>query len=257
MPKVRKPRQLRLFALGGAWEDRFEAGFFRRMPRQPGVYFFYDAGGKLLYIGQSHDLRARVGSYRHVQEERHARRTLRLVHRVRRIEWEICSSAEEAIERERELLLKHRPPFNRAGVWQGVPWWIKVESQTSEIRLSPLREEKPAEAAYGPFRGGFPYVYASLVRLAQRCLRPELPMHDYPAGMLHDRRVAAALLRGDGGENVARSLGQFFSGNGDDFLQTARQLRETKTDVPLFEQRLWDADLELASEHYARHSASE
>ncbi len=35
-----------------------------------------------------------------------------------------CASAAEAVELESMLLLKHRPPFNRDGVWKGEPWWL-------------------------------------------------------------------------------------------------------------------------------------
>jgi len=88
---------------------------------------------------------ARVrGSYRHVCFERHPRRTLRLVHQVRRIEWQLCNSPEAAIERERELLLALRPPFNRAGVWQGTPWWLRMEQRDGLLRFALHRGETAA-----------------------------------------------------------------------------------------------------------------
>jgi len=125
--------------------------------------------------------------------ERHPRRTLRLVHQVRRIEWQLCNSPEAAIERERELLLALRPPFNRAGVWQGTPWWLPhgaarwpasvcVASRetaaldTSEISTTtsapfmnfaeaePFRPPEQTSAAFGPYRAEFPFVYAALMR---------------------------------------------------------------------------------------------
>jgi excinuclease UvrABC nuclease subunit len=84
----------------------------------PRVYFFHGGDGELLYIGQSLDLRERIGSYRHVTPEKNPKRTLKLVHRIVRIEWKECSTQTEAIDLERVLLLEHRPPFNRAGVWK-------------------------------------------------------------------------------------------------------------------------------------------
>lgn len=125
-PLPRRDRQLPLLSLRTSFGERLGAEFFRGLPAEPGVYFYYDAAGRLLYIGQSNDLRARVGSYRHVSAGRHPRRTLRLVGRIARVEWRVCASAEAAIELERVLLLEHRPPFNRAGVWQGPPWWLCV-----------------------------------------------------------------------------------------------------------------------------------
>src|SRR6476620_8476908 len=74
---TQRSRQLRLFSVENPLNSRLGAAFFRRLPAKPGVYFFYDATGGLLYIGQSNDLRARVGSYRHVTPEKHPQRTLR------------------------------------------------------------------------------------------------------------------------------------------------------------------------------------
>ena len=122
-------KQLRLFTMRDPLTERFGADYFRALPRQPGVYFFYGNKGELLYIGQSLDLRARIGSYRHVTPEKHPKRTLRLVSRIARMEWRICATAADAVELESVLLLEHRPPFNRAGVWQGDPWWLSVEAQ--------------------------------------------------------------------------------------------------------------------------------
>jgi excinuclease UvrABC nuclease subunit len=78
---------------------RFGNDFFRSLPEGPGVYFFHGSDGRFLYIGQSSNLRSRLGSYRHVGEGKHPRRTLRLVARIARIEWRECASADEVIVR--------------------------------------------------------------------------------------------------------------------------------------------------------------
>ena len=113
-------RQPRLFHLESSLSVKFGSAFFRSIPSQPGVYFFFDRDDMLLYIGQSADLRSRVGSYRHVTPEKNPKRTVRLVARTTRIEWELCDSTAAAIERERVLLLARRPPVNRAGGRKGV-----------------------------------------------------------------------------------------------------------------------------------------
>lgn len=80
------PKQLKLFHIENPFSLRMGPDFFRSLPSGPGVYFFYGKDGALLYIGQSSDLKARIGSYRHVSPEKNPKRTLRLVHRVVRIE---------------------------------------------------------------------------------------------------------------------------------------------------------------------------
>ena len=114
-------QQLKLFNIENPLSVRLGSDFFRSLPSVPGVYFFYGKDGELLYIGQSLDLKVRIGSYRHVAPEKNPKRTMKLVHRIARIEWKGCATQAEAIELERVLLLDHRPPFNRAGVWKGDP----------------------------------------------------------------------------------------------------------------------------------------
>ena len=76
--------------------ERLGPAFFRAVPPVPGVYFFRSDEGDLLYIGRSSNLRARIGSYRHVTLQKGARRTLRLVRRTARIDWKPCATAAEA-----------------------------------------------------------------------------------------------------------------------------------------------------------------
>lgn len=117
---------MRLFPAENPLRERFPRSFLQTLPGSPGVYYFRDAGGRLLYIGQSHNLRQRVGSYRQVHPDRDSRRLVRLVHEIRSVDWEVCATSAAAIERERELLLELRPGFNRAGVWSPPPWWLVV-----------------------------------------------------------------------------------------------------------------------------------
>lgn len=175
---VTAPRQLKLFQLENPLTLRFGSEFFRALPASPGVYFFHDGGGRLLYIGQSANLRARVGSYRHVTPEKNPKRTLRLVARVARIEWRLCASAAEAIECERLMLLEHRPPFNRAGVWQGPPWWLALEAREGGLRLELSRQ--PEAGRLGPFAPAFRHALGCVVRGLWRVSFPGHRLGDYP-----------------------------------------------------------------------------
>ncbi len=207
-PRGLRPRQLRLFQISNPISTRLGAEAFTQLPRCPGVYFFYESTGRLLYIGQSNNLRARVGSYRHVAPERHPRRILRLVHRIAHIEWRTCATAADAIELERTLLLHHRPPFNRAGTWQPPPWLLEVEATPEVLHLRLVREtaepvrmppatapllfvspdpnEHLAPAAAGTAPPALPRtVHATVGRCLFRLHHPEAPLSAYPPGLLN------------------------------------------------------------------------
>lgn len=247
--RSRRPKQLRLFELANPMSARVGEDVFRKLPSCAGVYFFYESTGRLLYIGQSGNLRARVGSYRHVCPERHPRRILRLVHRIARIEWQTCDTAEEAIELERMLLLEKRPPFNRAGTWQPPPWYLRISTTVDELRLSLTRTPKESGDAMqdnatwallpsqerrarvstgeGPARDGPDRVvlppgmfsvsrgmHATVVRCLLRLSLPDLPLSLYPGGVLNmTAPVEMGLLFEGRAQSLGRHLEDYLLGN--------------------------------------------
>lgn len=179
-------RQPLLFATVSPLTARFGADFFGSLPAEPGVYFFYDEAGRLLYIGQSGCLKHRLGSYRHVDPDRHPRRTLRLIQRIMEIQWKVCATAAEALAMEAGLLLEHRPPFNRAGVWPSATWWLAVKHEEGRLHLDLTREPEggPTTELYGPLPGNFQGVFGPLARCLYHGMHPSAQWWDFPVGLL-------------------------------------------------------------------------
>jgi hypothetical protein len=152
-----------------------------------------------------------------VSAERHPRRTLRLVARVADIQWEICGSAREAVAREAALLREHRPPFNRAGVWQGAPWWLSLrhEGRLCEWRVT----AEPAEL--GPFRPVLRHVMPSLLRCLLHAVQPERLLRDFPAGWFLRRSPRLWTLTVDAAEaeRLDASLRGFLTVGESDWLE--------------------------------------
>src|SRR3954470_14268705 len=111
--------QLWLFDPPKPLVERFGEEFFAALPTGPGVYFFCGAAEGVLYVGKARNLRKRLGSYRVANPERMPRRIIRLLHQVRRIEWDECPTEEAARHREELLICVLAPKFNAAGkVWE-------------------------------------------------------------------------------------------------------------------------------------------
>lgn len=242
--------QLKLFSLENPLTARFGNDFFRKLPRQPGVYFFYDSAETLLYIGQSLDLRARLGSYRHVAPEKHARRTLRLIHRVSRIDWQLCESAQEAVAKEAKLILEHRPPFNRAGVWVGDPWWFSVTADASRQLLMTNLSPYPLPDALGPLPSAFRVGLGLALRCLYRASHPAASLASGPSG-LHDRRTPLYLsLPLTDAAAAADCLRAFACGQAEALLA---RLAALPAEGPELEQAYWLEEYE-ALQRYARKS---
>jgi hypothetical protein len=123
-----------------------------------------------------------------------------LVSRIAVIDVQTCDTPEEAVELERILLLAHRPPFNRAGVWQGNPWWLRVATQKGRLHL----DLNQIQNGLGPLPPAFRYVFGTLVRCLYRIDFPSQAIADYPhghCGVVVPRTLAMALP--DLGESAA------------------------------------------------------
>ncbi len=81
------------------------------LPTKPGCYLMKDEAGKVIYVGKAINLRNRVRSYFH-DSAQHERRILKLVRKIRDIEWIVVDSELEALILEMNLIKKHRPHYN-------------------------------------------------------------------------------------------------------------------------------------------------
>jgi excinuclease ABC subunit C len=164
-----------------------------RLPAGPGVYRFRDAAGHVLYLGRAVSLRRRVASYWGDLGDRV--HLAAMVARIARVEAVICDSAHEAAWLERNLLQRHKPPWNRSpSGGQEVEVWIRLGA--SGLRVV----HHPSPGDFGPYLGG------RKVRDAVSGLRRVLPL-----GPATDR----ALTRSAGSEReLARARGALSGASG-------------------------------------------
>jgi excinuclease ABC subunit C len=80
------------------------------IPRQPGIYKYYDAAGSLIYVGKAKDIRKRVSSYFNKTFTNY--KTHELVRRISRIEFTIVNSEQDAFLLENSLIKQFQPIFN-------------------------------------------------------------------------------------------------------------------------------------------------
>lgn len=80
------------------------------IPLEPGIYKYYDADGKLIYVGKAKSLRKRVSSY--FNKGLSTYKTAELVRRIRKIEFTIVDSEQDAFFLENNLIKQHQPKYN-------------------------------------------------------------------------------------------------------------------------------------------------
>ncbi len=82
------------------------------LPALPGVYFFKDQSGRILYVGKALELKQRVNSYFRGKKSRGSRLNEMLA-RASDFDFEVVSCELEALLRESDAIKRHRPPYNR------------------------------------------------------------------------------------------------------------------------------------------------
>jgi excinuclease ABC subunit C len=85
-------------------------GFLALLPDSPGVYKYYDANGKLLYVGKAKHLKKRVSSYFNKTHE--DAKTRILVRQIHSIELILVDSEMDALLLENNLIKENKPRYN-------------------------------------------------------------------------------------------------------------------------------------------------
>ena len=82
----------------------------KTIPSQPGIYKYYDAHDKLLYVGKAKNIRKRVSSY--FTQRNTNFKTAELVRRIHRIDFTIVTTEHDALLLENLLIKENKPVFN-------------------------------------------------------------------------------------------------------------------------------------------------
>ncbi len=208
-----------------------------------------DRGDRVIYVGQSGNLRQRLGSYKNARLDRAPRKTIRLVHAVHSLTWEVCASPAAARLREAQLLRVHRPPFNIVNPYPPACRFISVGGEDPECVLQLGPEPVAGAAAYGAFKSGAGRAFGGLLRLLWTAAEPGRDWTSLPARLLAARPPAEFRFAPPAGRPARawrEALQGFFGG-------TARELLDWLEPAPavnLFQQRFQEADLELLRSFY-------
>jgi DNA polymerase-3 subunit epsilon len=164
-----------LLAVSGARMD----GTFKKIrlaegiPKASGIYRFHGYDDKILYVGKATDLRARVRSYFHGDARRRMRDMMR---ETQRVSHETHASMLEAEIAEALEIVRHKPPYNRAGKARQ-EWYVKLPLRARVLRFVVTRVVKDDGSIYlGPMTSRSARSVVDAMRDAfplNRCSRPD------------------------------------------------------------------------------------
>ncbi len=237
------------------------------LPDNPGVYFYYDAVGTLLYIGKATSLKKRVGSY---FTKAHDDRIGQLVQKIARIEYIEVPTVIEALVLEANQIRSHQPPYNvlQRDDKSFLYLCIANEDFPKPVLLRGLDLErmdiKPFSKALSPkarqkFIAVFgPYTSGRSLRTALDLVRKTIPWStcggvlarpcfDAQIGKCPGVCTGAISKRQYGA--IIRQLVMFFSGDKDKLLRTLRREMSRAANAKKFEEAASLRNRVFALEH--------
>jgi len=157
------------------------------LPHAPGVYLFKGRDGRILYVGKSKDLRARVKSYFYGDSRK---KIADMLGEVATVEGLTCDGELEALVLEARLIGRHEPPYNRRGKTWRRGAYLKIDPSEPYPRLKLVHRAKPGDgcAYLGPFGN------SAGARLAKEALEEVVPIRRCTTAMRAGTRFAPCAL---------------------------------------------------------------
>ena len=119
-------------------------------PHSPGVYRYYDASGKVIYVGKAKDLHKRVAQY-FVPPERLNVKTRVLVSKIADAQFSVVDTEADALLLENNLIKQYKPRYNiLLKDSKTYPWIVITNEEYPRVFLT-RRVEKGRGTYFGPY----------------------------------------------------------------------------------------------------------
>jgi excinuclease ABC subunit C len=121
----------------------------KTLPDSPGVYQFFDADGKILYVGKAKSLKKRVSSY--FTKSHQNGKTRVMVRKIRKIKHIVVPTESDALLLENNLIKEHQPRYNVLLRDDKSYPWLCIKNERYP-RIFPTRKRiKDGSEYFGPY----------------------------------------------------------------------------------------------------------
>ena len=120
-------------------------------PHSPGVYRYYDAEGKVIYVGKAKDLHKRVAQY-FVPPERLNIKTRILVSKIADAQFSVVDSEADALLLENNLIKQYKPKYNiLLKDSKTYPWICVTGDEFPRVFITRRIEKGKGNRYFGPY----------------------------------------------------------------------------------------------------------
>lgn len=124
------------------------------LPKNPGIYQFKNAAGRVIYVGKAKHLRNRVRSYFHRYQTTGDAKLRALVTKIADVELLLTDTDVEALILENTLIKKFRPRYNVMLRDDKTYPWIVVTNEPYPRVFPTRKKRKDGSKYYGPYTDG-------------------------------------------------------------------------------------------------------
>lgn len=119
------------------------------LPDTPGVYTYYDASGKIIYVGKAKNLKRRVSSY--FNRTHDSLRTNLLVRNIADMSYIVVPTEQDALNLENSMIKEHQPRYNVLLKDDKSYPWICVTNELYPRVFLTRQHVKDGSKYYGPY----------------------------------------------------------------------------------------------------------
>jgi len=125
----------------------------RTLPDNPGVYQYFDAEGKIIYVGKAKNLKKRVSSYFNKDQHDNGK-TQVLVRKIEDIKYIIVDTELDALLLENNLIKKYQPRYNVLLKDDKTYPWICIKNERFPRVFTTRNIVKDGSTYFGPYANG-------------------------------------------------------------------------------------------------------
>ena len=234
-------------------------------PHSPGVYRYYDAEGKVIYVGKAKDLHKRVAQY-FVPPERLNTKTRILVSKIADAAYSVVDSEADALLLENNLIKQYKPRYNiLLKDSKTYPWICVTGEEFPRVFITRRLDRSAGSRYFGPyssvmharnlvdfFRELYPLRSCTLKITSEAVLRHKFrPCLDFHIG-----RCAAPCIGKISQDEYRRNIEEIvhiLSGRGGDVIRHYRSLMNEAAEALDFESAdAWKQKMQSLERHYAK-----
>ncbi|NJM70505.1 MAG: excinuclease ABC subunit UvrC [Scytonema sp. RU_4_4] len=214
----------------------------QEIPLEPGVYLMRDGSDRIIYIGKSRKLRARVRSYFR-DSQRLSERIATMVKQVTEIEFIVTDTEAEALALEANLIKQHLPYFNVLLKDDKKYPYVCITWSEDYPRIFITRKRqigKQKDKFYGP------YTDSRLLREILRLCKRIFPLRQRPQPLFKDRPclnydlgrcpgVCQLLISAEEYRKTVQKVAMVFQGRSQELIDTLTEQMQKAAEALNFE----------------------